>query len=129
MAALRDQSRTPATLKAAGAMADQLAYLVAIQIDEAAAITCQWSRRQLIDVALELAQRDARTVRRRQANAMRSHRERIAREDARWTRDQALKASNSYNNQDDRTQWAREGRRVYDRMRKRESRDEEQQAG
>lgn len=88
-------------------------------IDQAAIGTIHWSRRNLLDIALELAQRhiDAgRALEAEFATTARSaqHRGRIAHEEATWTDDEARSAYQRYRG-GDRTSYIREGHRVWSR--------------
>lgn len=115
--------------------ADRLTYLIKrsspkIRVEAAASITAGWTRRHLLDVALELARRDAlgtdrpsdrrrnkdHTYQARQQQhadkKRQARRDRVLAEEARWTNDEAYAAHLAYAN-GTRTDWAKEGRRVF----------------
>lgn len=91
-------------------------------IDQAAVGTIPWTRRQLLDVALELAQRhtDAARAIRDDVPGGRSaaQRARIAREDATWTDDESNAAHFRYA-KGERGDYVRQGHRVYIRRQRR----------
>lgn len=88
-------------------------------LDQAAIRAIPFPRRQLLDIALELAQRHidaAHALEAELAITARSaqHRGRIAREEATWTDDEAKAAWRRYRS-GERTDYIREGHRVHSR--------------